>query len=157
MLHVYYYEFPDPIGRLGIAADETGITHIFPDSKCPVQNTVVIESSYIKEASLQLQEYFDGMRTEFNLPLSPSGTAFQKKVWNALLDIPYGETCSYKDIALKIQSPKGFQAIGQANANNPLPFVIPCHRVIAADGSLGGYALGLRLKAWLLELEQRNH
>ena len=156
MLYVFYYDFPAPVGRLGIAANDAGLTHIFPARDCPVENAVSLEIPHISEAAKQLREYFSGTRKVFELPLSPQGTAFRQKVWNALLAIPYGQTCSYKDVAVRIQTPKGFQAIGQANAHNPLPFVIPCHRVIAADGSLGGYSLGLDLKVWLLNLECNN-
>ena len=154
MLHVFYYDFPSPVDHLGIAANDAGLTHIFVASECPVKNAVSIESPYTRDAAKQLLEYFSGKRKVFDLPLAPQGTAFQQKVWNALLTIPFGQTCCYKDIAVKLQIPKGAQAIGQANAHNPLPFVIPCHRVIAANGSLGGYALGLELKMWLLALEQ---
>lgn len=156
MLYVSYYDFPAPIGRLGIAATDIGLTHIFVPSECPVENAVTSEIPHIKEAAKQLREYFSGNRKIFDLPLSPQGSSFRKQVWGILLTIPYGQTCSYKDIAIKVQNPKAFQAIGQANAHNPLPIVIPCHRVVTADGSLGGYSLGLNSKAWLLDLEQAN-
>lgn len=109
-----------------------------------------------REAERQLREYFAGERYVFDLPLEPEGTPFQKKVWAALCTIRYGGTASYRDIAEKVDRPKGFQAIGQANTRNPLPVVIPCHRVIAADGSLGGYGGGTGIKRLLLDLEQRH-
>lgn len=157
MICVYYYDFPTPIGRLGIAGDGCGITNIFPAERRPPESPVERETPQIKEAAKQLTEYFSGKRRDFDLPLSLHGTAFQTQVWAALTTIPYGQTRSYKDIAIQTGRLKAFQAVGQANTRNPLPFVIPCHRVIAADGSLGGYALGLELKQWLLELEQENN
>ncbi|HWE49180.1 MAG TPA: methylated-DNA--[protein]-cysteine S-methyltransferase, partial [Bryobacteraceae bacterium] len=104
----------------------------------------------------QLREYFDGKRAYFDLPLDLQGTPFQLKVWSALSAIPYGELRSYRDIAAAVNTPKGAQAVGQANGSNPLLLIIPCHRVIAADGSLGGWGPGLELKRRLLDLEQRH-
>ena len=95
----------------------------------------------------------DGKRKSFDLPLKPEGTEFQKKVWNALLDIPYGETRSYKDIAVAIGNPKACRAVGMANNRNPISIIIPCHRVIGANGSLVGYGGGLPIKIELLNLE----
>jgi methylated-DNA-[protein]-cysteine S-methyltransferase len=105
------------------------------------------------ETARQLAEYFRGERRKFDLPLDAQGTPFQKRVWSALRRIPYGETRSYKDIARAAGSPKGARAVGMANHENPIAIVVPCHRVIAADGSLGGYACGLDLKRKLLDLE----
>ena len=107
-----------------------------------------------QEASRQLNEYFDGLRQQFNLPLSPLGTTFQQQVWQALLDIPFGEHRSYKDIALTINNPKAMRAVGLANSRNPIALLIPCHRVIGANGKLVGYAGGITRKAWLLDHEQ---
>ena len=104
-------------------------------------------------ARRQLEEYFAGHRQNFDLPLDPGGTDFQRRVWRALLDIPYGKAISYRELARRVDRPKGFQAVGQANGKNPLPILIPCHRVIAADGSLGGYSGGLDRKRFLLDLE----
>jgi methylated-DNA-[protein]-cysteine S-methyltransferase len=104
-------------------------------------------------ARRQLEEYFAGYRQNFDLPLDPGGTDFQRRVWRALLDIPYGKAVSYKELARRVDRPKGFQAVGQANGKNPLPILIPCHRVIAADGTLGGYSGGLDRKRFLLDLE----
>ena len=101
-------------------------------------------------------EYFDGKRKIFDLPLKPEGTEFQLKDWNALREIPYGETRSYKDIAIAIGNPKACRAVGTANHNNPISIIIPCHRVIGSDGSLTGYGGGLDKKTYLLELEQKN-
>ena len=110
----------------------------------------------LSEAEHQLTEYFAGARRNFDLPLSPSGTAFQQKVWAALLSVPYGETRSYGDIARLIGNPGACRAVGMANNRNPLPILIPCHRVIGADGSLVGYGSGLDRKIFLLELERRH-
>ena len=143
------YDFP--CGRLKIGFTETAIRYVlFTDEKgsgtpSPLSNL----------AAAQLYEYFEGKRQSFDLPLELQGTEFQKKVWAALSQIPYGETRSYKDIAQSINCPKGFRAIGQANHNNPISIIIPCHRVIAADGGLGGYGGGLDNKKLLLELEGR--
>ena len=104
-------------------------------------------------ARRQLEEYFAGYRQNFDLPLDPGGTDFQRRVWRTLLDIPYGKAISYKELARRVDRPKGFQAAGQANGKNPLPILIPCHRVIAADGSLGGYSGDLDRKRFLLDLE----
>lgn len=112
------------------------------------------ETPMIQEAAYQLTQYFEGERRTFDIPLSLHGTEFQQKVWKALCDIPYGETCTYKDIAEKIGIPKGCRAVGMANNRNPIAIVIPCHRVIGVNGSLIGYAGGLDLKEYLLELEK---
>lgn len=106
-----------------------------------------------EEARRQLEEYFAGYRQNFDLPLDPGGTDFQRRVWRALTEIPYGKAISYKDLSQRADCPRGFQAVGQANGKNPLPILIPCHRVIGADGSLGGYSAGLERKRFLLDLE----
>lgn len=106
-------------------------------------------------ACRQLEEYFAGERREFDLPLSTKGTLFQKKVWEALCTIPYGETRSYRDIALQTGNEKACRAVGMANHNNPIAIVIPCHRVVGANGKLTGYAGGLDKKQFLLELERK--
>src|SRR5690554_4650419 len=108
----------------------------------------------LDELEAQLEAYFSGTLRQFDLPLAPAGTEFQQAVWNALETIPYGETWSYKQLAEAVSRPKGYQAVGQANGRNPIVIIIPCHRVIAADGSLGGYGGGLARKKNLLKLEQ---
>lgn len=113
-------------------------------------------SPLLLEAETQLAEYFAGARRDFHLPLAPAGTEFQRKVWAALLEIPYGETRSYGEIAAQIGNPKACRAVGMANNRNPLPILIPCHRVIGADGSLVGYGGGLNVKTVLLELEKEH-
>jgi methylated-DNA-[protein]-cysteine S-methyltransferase len=104
----------------------------------------------------QLNEYFTGQRTEFEIPLLFEGTDFQKSVWSELIRIPYGKTISYGDLANRIDKPGGMRAVGAANGQNPIPIIVPCHRVIAADGSLGGYTGGLEIKHKLLDLEQQK-
>ena len=113
------------------------------------------ETTLIKEAYFQLTEYLKGERKTFDLPLNPHGTEFQKRVWKALCEIPYGETRTYKQIAEAIGNPKAVRAVGMANNRNPLLIVVPCHRVIGADGKLVGYAAGLDKKAFLLRLEAK--
>ena len=105
------------------------------------------------ETQRQLEEYFAGSRQNFDLPLDPSGTDFQRRVWRALMDIPYGTAISYRELARRADCLRGYQAVGQANGRNPLPILIPCHRVIGADGTLGGYSGGLDRKRFLLDLE----
>lgn len=140
-----------PLGFTEIQGDENGI------SKIHVMNEDVEISTKIpkelKEAVLQLQDYFDGKRTTFTFPLNPSGTDFQKKVWNELLHIPFGKTCSYLELSKKLGDVKAIRAVASANGKNPLWIVVPCHRVIRTDGSLTGYAGGLWRKKWLLEHE----
>ena len=106
-----------------------------------------------EEARRQLEEFFAGSRQNFDLPLNPGGTDFQRRVWRTLLDIPYGTAISYRELARRADCPRGYQAVGQANGRNPLPILIPCHRVIGADGTLGGYSGGLDRKRFLLDLE----
>ncbi len=113
------------------------------------------ETALIKEAYLQLTEYLKGERKTFDLPLNPHGTEFQKRVWKALCEIPYGETRCYKQIAESIGNPKAVRAVGMANNRNPLLIVVPCHRVIGTDGKLVGYAAGLDKKEFLLRLEAK--
>lgn len=104
----------------------------------------------------QLAEYFQGERHEFDLPLGLNGTEFQQSVWHELQQIAYAQTCSYKDVAMRVNNPKGVRAVGSANGKNPIAIVVPCHRVIANNGSLSGYAFGVDKKAWLLRHEKKN-
>lgn len=141
-----------------IAATECGLFRLqfLEDGKMPEMRKTEawIESEEkIRPYREQIQGYFQGKLKRFTFVLDLHGTDFQKKCWNALLEIPYGETCSYSDIALKVGSPKAFRAVGQANHNNPIAIVVPCHRVIASDGTLGGYGGGLPAKETLLQLE----
>ena len=115
-----------------------------------------LENDVMKQASEELREYFHGERISFSFPIHIIGTPFQKKVWHALMEIPYGETVTYREIACKVGNPKASRAVGMANHRNRLPIVIPCHRVIGSNGKMVGYALGLAKKEYLLEMEQRN-
>ncbi|MEG0035624.1 MAG: methylated-DNA--[protein]-cysteine S-methyltransferase [Oscillospiraceae bacterium] len=144
-----YVIYNFPCGALKIGYTDTAITGIsISDEKAGGTPSPLSEL-----AKTQLCEYFDGKRHEFDLPLELRGTDFQKRVWAALCDIPYGETRSYKDIAKAVSNPKGYRAVGMANNKNPVVIVVPCHRVIGADGSLVGYGGGLDMKRLLLKLE----
>jgi methylated-DNA-[protein]-cysteine S-methyltransferase len=143
-----------PIGALRIAASRRAITAVGFDGK---GDAVTVNDdathSLLEAAKRQLDEYFAGKRERFDLPLEPDGTEFQRSVWNALLEIPFGVTCSYSDIAKRLGNPKGLRAVGAANGQNPIPIIIPCHRVIGRDGSMTGFGGGLERKRWLLTLE----
>ena len=141
------------IGKLKIEYDSDAITGITSAKNEKEQG---IRSELSDKTALQLEEYFDGKRKEFDISIKLIGTEFQKKVWNDLLKIPYGETVSYKDIAINTGNPKACRAVGMANHNNPILIIVPCHRVINENKKLGGYALGLDLKRRLLELEKEN-
>ena len=154
MNHVYYYDFP--IGRLAIADNSEVITHISTHDGFDKEEFQLIETPLIKKACLQLSEYFAGKRKNFELPLSPRGTDFQKRCWQALQTIPYGETWSYKQLAKAIGNEKACRAVGGANNKNPIIIVIPCHRVIGANGKLVGYGGGLPIKEALLTLEHEH-
>ena len=119
----------------------------------PLPDVVVRETPLLLRAFAQLEEYLAGKRHEFDLPLAPAGTPFQRRVWDALMKIPHGQTRSYRQIAEAADSPKGYRAVGMANNRNPIAVFIPCHRVIGADGSMVGYGGGLEIKEHLLRLE----
>ncbi|EIW16398.1 MULTISPECIES: methylated-DNA--[protein]-cysteine S-methyltransferase [Pelosinus] len=152
MKHIFFYQ--TNIGEIGIAENKGAITNLFIKNEHIPQEVVVKETAVLKEAGKQLMEYFAGKRKSFTLPLAPEGTEFQKKVWKALQEIPCGETRSYKDVARSIGQPKASRAIGMANNKNPMLILIPCHRVIGANGNLVGYAAGLQVKEYLLKLEK---
>ena len=142
---------PDLLGGLTLIAGPKGLRAI----RFECADAGADSDPILRQAEIQLREYAAGERAVFAVPLDPVGTAFQLEVWRALAAIPYAETRSYRDIALAVNRPKGFQAIGQANTRNPLPIVIPCHRVINADGSLGGYGGGIERKKALLAIEEQ--
>jgi methylated-DNA-[protein]-cysteine S-methyltransferase len=156
---VNYHYLDTPIGTVLIAGDAEAILRIaFPKKGKPVRPEPEWEHSAkgpIGEAIRQLRDYFAGRRIEFDLPLAPEGTPFQRAVWRQLQDIPYGETISYGELARRVGNPKASRAVGSANGANPIPIVIPCHRVIAAGGKLGGFGGGLPVKQALLDLETR--
>lgn len=152
MKNIWYYDYP--IGEIGIVDEEGFICGILFDRIKKFEECRYVQTPLILKASLQIHEYFEGNRTVFNLPLSFQGTIFQKSVWKALQTIKAGQTKSYKDIAVQIGSPKASKAVGMANNRNPIPIIIPCHRVIGSDGSLVGYAGGLEMKKYLLDFER---
>ena len=153
MKYIWYYE--TPIGRLGVAETDGAISHILFEGES-LSGYEPNETYVIKTAATELLEYFDGKQPKFDFTLHLGGTNFQKSVWEALRKIPFGETCSYKDIAEQVGSPKGFRAVGMANNRNTIPIIIPCHRVIGSNGSLTGYAGGLNVKQYLLDLEKKH-
>lgn len=154
-----YYDFfkTGCIGTLMLAGDEAGLRHIIFEKK---KNKFAIGTQWKKNLKFfapvkkQLQAYFKGELKHFDLPLAPVGTAFQLKVWQALRAIPYGELVSYKTIAEAIGNPKAVRAVGGANGKNPIPIIVPCHRVIGSDGSLTGFGGGLNIKKRLIDLER---
>ena len=139
-----------PLGITKIVGDENGISVISVLSEGEVTTSIPDE---LKQAVSELQDYFSGKRTNFTFKLNPNGTEFQLKVWQELINIPFGKTISYLDLAKKLGDKKVIRAVASANGKNPLWIVIPCHRVIGTDGSLTGYAGGLWRKKWLLEHE----
>jgi O-6-methylguanine DNA methyltransferase len=155
-----------PIGEIHVASTDAGLAYVelpkasgcglrgwlhhhLPEARC------VESRARNRDAVAQILEYLEGERTEFDLPLDLRGTRFQRAVWQALREIPYGEQRSYRDIAVAVGRPKAVRAVGAANGSNPVALVVPCHRVINSDGKLGGYGGGLELKARLLALESR--
>ena len=147
--------FPSPIGKLLIATDGSSITRIQLIQELDTLGNHGVHP-LIDQASEQLTEFFEGKRKIFTLPLGPKGTTFQLTVWQALQDIPYGQTMSYKQIAKQIGNPNASRAVGMANHLNPIMIVIPCHRVVGTNGALTGYAAGLDIKQKLLDLEKNN-
>ena len=176
MKSIFYYE--THLGQIGIAEEAGNITNIFFEAdKCPIQGEGLLtyrdekqvqynyeitcsycikETDLLEEACSQLQEYLQGKRQVFNLPLAPKGTPFRKSVWKCLREIPYGETKSYKEIAKAVGNERACRAVGQANNKNPIPIFIPCHRVIGTNGCLIGYSGGLQTKKLLLEIEKEH-
>lgn len=152
---MYFTTIDSPIGMYLIGASERGITYVerfkegdaIPEMK---------ESPLLLKAKEQLKAYFSGEIKTFDLPLDTAGTAFQESVWEALRQIPYGQTVSYKDIAVTINNPKAVRAVGGANNRNPISIITPCHRVIGMNGKLVGYGGGIDAKEYLLKLELKN-
>lgn len=145
--------YVSPIGNIYISEQHgkiCGINYTKPQN----YTTTDVLSPLLQKAIGQLQEYFAGQRQKFDLPLSFNGTSFRQKVWRALLDIPYGQTVSYLDIAIAIGNPRAVRAVGQANHFNPISIVVPCHRVVGKNGQLVGYGGGLSIKEYLLNLEK---
>lgn len=156
---MYYCYLDTPIGELLLAGDIDALRVIgFPEGpmRRDPEPEWIFSEKYFADARKQLAEYFDGKRTRFDLELAPSGTDFQLQVLDELQRIPYGETATYADIADRIGRPKAVRAVGAANGHNPLPIVIPCHRVIGSDGKMTGFGGGIPTKKALLRLELEN-
>lgn len=144
--------YPSPLGILEIKSSDVGLQVVgFIDDQD--RSVTVLPNAITEETIKQLHEYFEGKRKMFDLPLDPVGTVFQQKVWEQLVEIPYGRTCTYSTIANRLNNPLSTRAVGTANGRNPIAIIIPCHRVIGADGSMTGYAGGLWRKEQLLLLE----
>jgi methylated-DNA-[protein]-cysteine S-methyltransferase len=159
MSTIYYDYLPTPIGKLLLAMDGQGLRHIhFETGREQLEPGEEWEpgAGALHETRAQLKAYFAGKLTTFDLPLAPHGTEFQQRVWLELVRIPYGTTTSYGEIARELGDKQATRAVGAANGRNPLPIIVPCHRVIGADGSLTGFGGGLPIKRWLLDHEQRN-
>ena len=147
---IYKEYLKSPIGWLEISATTTAVSSVyFGESKGKTSTANTITTA----CKLQLSEYFTGSRQIFELPLQQTGTDFQRKVWQALIKIPFGQLASYRDIASRVESPKAVRAVGSANGKNPISIIVPCHRVIGSNGTLTGYAGGLERKQWLLQHE----
>lgn len=144
-----------PIDNIIIQATEKGVSYVgfYPLETYPHVPLAKVTNEPILSCALQLKEYFNKKRKTFNVPLDTKGTAFQKSVWNALLDVPYGKTNTYGDIAHALNNPKAVRAVGAANGKNPISIIVPCHRIIGANATLTGYAGGLERKRWLLKHE----
>jgi methylated-DNA-[protein]-cysteine S-methyltransferase len=158
---LFYKEMKSPVGKLKLVASSQALVAVLWEKERP--NRVKLGAMNLDprhpiliEAERQLSEYFTGQRIRFDLPLQLNGTEFQKKVWQALREIPFGKTRSYRDLARAVGLPKASRAVGAANGKNPLSIVVPCHRVIGANGALTGFAGGLATKAALLALEAKS-
>lgn len=154
MINVNFYN--TRIGLFKIAEDGTGVTELEIVDEKEKDDFEPSETPLLAKAAKQLEEYLSGKRMIFDFPLNPKGTEFQKKVWEVLKTIPYGETWSYKQVAVALGKPTASRAVGMANNRNPIMIVVPCHRVVGSNGDLVGYAGGLDLKAMLLKLEKEH-
>lgn len=153
MTEKYYGCYDSPIGIIEItASDDAVLSIMFADSAKETD----FKPEVLKKTIRQLDEYFRGTRRDFDIKYEMQGTEFQKRVWKALTEIPYGETMSYKEMAVKIGNEKAARAVGSANSKNAISIIVPCHRVIGSDKSLTGYAGGIDRKKWLIEHERRG-
>lgn len=157
----FYKSMPSPVGVLKLVANDQGLVAVLWENDDPKRVRLsplqeAPEHPVLLEAERQLRRYFAGELAEFELPLHFTGTTFQKKVWEALTKIPFGETRSYAQIAQQVGSPKAVRAVGAANGKNPLSIIAPCHRVIGSNGKLTGFAGGMEAKAFLLGLEKKR-
>lgn len=148
------FSYNTSIGRIHILDNGKEITNLFLSNNSPNYHLYSKrETDLIKKTSLQLEEYLNGNRREFTIPINPEGTDFQKRVWKSLMNIQYGELKTYKDISTIIDNPKASRAVGNAIGKNPILIIIPCHRVINSNGKLGGFSAGIQIKKELLDLE----
>lgn len=154
---IYFDQVTSPVGKLQLICSDDGITalHMNADNSKPPSGAKR-GHPLLDKAKMQLDEYFAGKRRNFDLPLAAQGTPFQRKVWQALCSIPFAKTLSYGEVARKVGKPGASRAVGGANNRNPIGIIVPCHRVIGADGSLTGYGGGLDRKQWLLEHERAS-
>ena len=160
--HLVAATFDSPVGELVLVADDDALVAVLWPDDDPARVRGIADAARVaadghpvlRATAEQLDEYFDGRRTTFDLPLRPAGTPFQQAVWRALVDVPYGETTSYGELARRIGRPGAVRAVGLANGRNPISIVVPCHRIIGSDGSLTGYGGGLERKRYLLDLER---
>lgn len=153
-----YKKITSPVGELTLVANNHALVAILWDCEKPTRVRLgamdeASDNPFLLQVARELEEYFDGTRSSFTLPLELNGTPFQKAVWQALGHIPHGKTCSYKEIAEKVERPQAVRAVGAAIGRNPISIILPCHRVVASDGNLTGFAGGLERKKTLLSLE----
>jgi methylated-DNA-[protein]-cysteine S-methyltransferase len=161
---IYEKSIPTAVGTITVRCSERGLREIALNSSAKRKPADVVEANgqksagarFAHQAARELEEYFAGARRKFDVPFDVQGTPFQMKVWRALQTIPYGETRSYGDIARQVGSPRAARAVGMANHDNPIAIIVPCHRVIATGGGLGGYGGGLKMKSYLLWHEEQN-
>ncbi len=151
-----FLSFSTPLGEMALGEEAGAIVRLYLPST-PTPRLAPHETPLLAEGRRQVLEYLAGERRIFDLPLAPQGTPFQKRVWAAVGNIPYGCTRSYRDIAIATGCPQGFRAVGTACKRNPIPIIIPCHRIVGAGGALSGYAGGVELKQVLLDLEQKEN
>ncbi len=150
----YFCHYASPFGHLDLIADEHALLAVFSQDGIALADAIFNpEQAILQQTQMELDEYFAGQRREFSVPLAPQGTAFQKRAWQALVQIPYGETRSYLQQAQMLGNPKAVRAVGAANGKNPILILIPCHRVIGSNGKLVGFSSGIEKKKYLLELE----
>jgi len=157
---MYYTRYESNLAPIVLVGDEKGLARLYfdiPDAKkkLDINEKWEYNDSFFDDVKSELNAYFEGKRDAFSVKLNPAGTPFQKRVWAALKQIPYGQTRTYSEIAANAGSPRASRAAGSANGKNPIPLIIPCHRVIGASGRLTGYAFGIELKKKLLEIEEK--
>jgi methylated-DNA-[protein]-cysteine S-methyltransferase len=162
---IHWATIDSPLGSLLLAANDAGLTALYFETRrhppattgwMPIDDRDTAAARTIAATRIQLAEYFAGTRTTFDLPLAAVGTPFQRRVWDALRAIPFGSTVRYAELATTLGAPRATRAVGAANGRNPISIVVPCHRVVGADGSLTGFGGGIERKRWLLDHERRS-